>query len=69
MTDQQSNHQDQSKRTQAQNSLNHALHTLNEATHSNVNREQDVQEAKEELYKAQLEHMQANGSDSKDTIS
>ncbi|WP_028550285.1 hypothetical protein [Paenibacillus sp. UNC451MF] len=69
MTDQQSNQHEQSARTKAQNELNHALHALNEATHSNVNREQDVQAAKEQLQKAQLEHMQAKVSDSQDSLS
>jgi hypothetical protein len=70
MTDQQSNQQEeQSARTEAQNALNQALHALNEAKHSNVNQDQDVQDAKEQLYKAQQAHLQAKVSDSQDTLS
>ncbi|MFE5318078.1 hypothetical protein ACFQ88_05120 [Paenibacillus sp. NPDC056579] len=66
MADQPSNGQEQSARTKAQNAMNHALHALNEARHSNVNQDREVQAAKEQLYKARLEHMQANHSDSQD---
>jgi protein involved in polysaccharide export with SLBB domain len=69
MTDQQSGQQEQSARTQAQNALNHAHHALDEARHSNVNRDQDIQAAQEQLYKAQQEHLQANVSDSQDKLS
>lgn len=69
MTDPQSNQQEQSARTKAQNALNQAFHALNEARHSNVDLDQDVQAAEEQLYKAQQDHMLAKLSEDADTLS